>query len=148
MIFSNCWIVICFSVFAKLSEIDLRENVVDQHKGHGGSTYLVVRLTYKSLFLALLALKQPFIRQPDNHLGWANSMPFVSINHIFIEINPWKFGEKQLSILKFENNHISHTDLNKRFLLGPNATTAWKLIPHRSKISKNWNPPHWVPLST
>ena len=24
--------------------------------------------------------------------------------------------------------------------------TAWKLIPHRSKNSKNWNPPRWVPL--
>ena len=37
-------------------------------------------------------------------------------------------------------------DLNKRFLPRPNNTTVWKLIPHRSKISKNWNPPHWVPL--
>jgi hypothetical protein len=61
--------VICFSVFAKLSEIYLGENLVDQHKGLGGSTYLVVRLTYKRSLLALLALKQPFIRQPDNPLG-------------------------------------------------------------------------------
>ena len=37
-------------------------------------------------------------------------------------------------------------DLNKRFLPRPKTITAWKLIPHRSKISKNWNPPHWVPL--
>ena len=35
----------------------------------------------------------------------------------------------------------SRTDLNKRFLPRPNTITAWKLIPHRSKISKNWNPP-------
>ena len=28
-------------------------------------------------------------------------------------------------------------DLNKRFLPGQNTTTAWKLIPHRSNISKN-----------
>ena len=34
-------------------------------------------------------------------------------------------------------------DLNKMFLPRPNTTTAWKLIPHRSKISKNWNPPWW-----
>ena len=27
-------------------------------------------------------------------------------------------------------------DLNKRFLPRPNTTTAWKLIPHRSNISK------------
>ena len=38
------------------------------------------------------------------------------------------------------------TDLNKRSLPRPKTTTAWKLIPHRSKISKNRNPPRWVPL--
>ena len=38
------------------------------------------------------------------------------------------------------------TDLNKRSLPRPKTTTAWKLTPHRSKISKNWNPPHWVHL--
>ena len=35
------------------------------------------------------------------------------------------------------------TDLNKSFLPRPKTTTAWKLIPHSSKISKNWNPPPW-----
>ena len=35
------------------------------------------------------------------------------------------------------------TDLNKRFLPRPNTTTAWKLIPHRSNMSKNKNPTHW-----
>ena len=38
------------------------------------------------------------------------------------------------------------TDLNKSFLPRSKTITAWKLIPHRSKISKNWNPPWWVPL--
>ena len=38
------------------------------------------------------------------------------------------------------------TDLNKRFLPRPKTITAWKLIPHRPKISKNWNPPQMVPL--
>ena len=38
------------------------------------------------------------------------------------------------------------TDLNKRSLPRPKTTTAWKLIPYRSKITKNWNPPRWVPL--
>ena len=27
--------------------------------------------------------------------------------------------------------------------LRPNTTITWKLIPPRSKIRKNWNPPHW-----
>ena len=34
-------------------------------------------------------------------------------------------------------------DLNNRFLPRPNTTTAWKLLPHRSYISKNYNPTHW-----
>ena len=38
-------------------------------------------------------------------------------------------------------------DLDKRFLPRPKTITAWKLIPHRYKISKNWNPPRWVPLN-
>ena len=38
------------------------------------------------------------------------------------------------------------TDLNKRFLPRPKTISAWKLKPYRSKISKNWNPPWWVPL--
>ena len=33
-------------------------------------------------------------------------------------------------------------DLMKKSLPRPKTTTAWKLTPHRSKISKNWNPSH------
>ena len=36
--------------------------------------------------------------------------------------------------------------LNKRSLPKPTTTTRWKLIPHRSKISMNWNPLHWDPI--
>ena len=45
--------------------------------------------------------------------------------------------------IKSNRAHRPRMDLNKRFLPRPNNTTAWKLIPHRSKISKNWNPPRW-----
>ena len=38
-------------------------------------------------------------------------------------------------------------DLNKKLLPRPKTTTAKKLIPHRSKIGKNQNPPWWVPLN-
>ena len=38
------------------------------------------------------------------------------------------------------------TDLDKIFLPLPKTTTAWKLIPQWSKISKIWNPPHWKAL--
>ena len=36
--------------------------------------------------------------------------------------------------------------LNKRSLPKPTTTTGWKLIPHRSKLSMNWNPLHWDPI--
>ena len=39
-------------------------------------------------------------------------------------------------------------DLSKKILPRPKTTIAWKLTPQRSKISKNWNPPHWDPLLT
>ena len=58
------------------------------------------------------------------------------------------FGWFHLHLLYFAFIYqlYAHSDLNKRFLPRAKTTTAWKLIPHRSKISKNWNPPHWVPL--
>ena len=46
----------------------------------------------------------------------------------------------------FSTPQCARTDLNKRFLPRPKTITAWKLIPHRSKISKKWNPLRWVPL--
>ena len=39
------------------------------------------------------------------------------------------------------------TDLNKRSLPRPKTTIEWKLIPHRSKITMNWNPPHCIPIN-
>ena len=46
----------------------------------------------------------------------------------------------------FNAAQCPRVDLNIKSLPGPKTTTAWKLTPYRSKISKNWNPPHWVPL--
>ena len=46
-----------------------------------------------------------------------------------------------LSVTVAIHSQCPRTDLNKRLLPRPKTTTAWKLIPHRSKISKNWNPP-------
>ena len=57
------------------------------------------------------------------------------------------------SLLFVRSLHSTHrvtqcprTDLNKKSLPRLKTTTAWKLISHRSKISKNWNLPRWVPL--
>ena len=51
----------------------------------------------------------------------------------------WSFTNLWTSNL--EHPQGPGTDLNKRSLPRPKTITAWKLIPHRSKISKNWNPP-------
>ena len=42
------------------------------------------------------------------------------------------FHSKKYNVSKAQRPRI---DFNKRFL--PNTTTAWKLIPHKSNISKN-----------
>ena len=39
-----------------------------------------------------LAIKRLFSGQPDNHIGWASSMPFASINPTNPRTNPWNFG--------------------------------------------------------
>jgi hypothetical protein len=50
------------------------------------------------------------------------------------------------SVMYHSAMQCPRADLNKKFLPRPKTTTAWKGITHRSKISKNWNPPYWDPL--
>ena len=54
--------------------------------------------------------------------------------------------KKIVKINKFFCPQCPRTDWKKTFLSSTKTITAWKLIPHRSKISENWNPPHCVPL--
>ena len=69
--------------------------------------------------LAFLALKWPFIEQPENHIGWDLSMSFTSINPIFMEINLWKFGQKQFSIHKFTQSQFSNQEFKiQKFKIG------------------------------
>ena len=37
-----------------------------------------------------------YIRQPNNHIGWATSMPFASINSTNPRKNPWNFHKKKI----------------------------------------------------
>ena len=62
----------------------------------------------------------------------------------------YKFFKKEeevlgLNVLSYRSQ-CPRIHLNQRSLPRPTTTTAWKLIPHRSKISKDGNPPQWVPL--
>ena len=44
----------------------------------------------------------PYVGQPHNHIGWATSMPFASINLTNPRTNPWNFYENFLRIGDFE----------------------------------------------
>ena len=61
-------------------------------------------------------------------------------------LNPGDIFKRNWEILRTRLLQCPRTDLNKKSLPRPKTTTEWKLIPHRSKISKNWNPPHLGPL--
>ena len=71
---------------------------------------MVVRLsdtrskTGKNIKNAFLSCFRPYVGEPDNHIGWATSMPFTSINPITNpRTNPWNFCEKILRIGGVEN---------------------------------------------
>ena len=49
-----------------------------------------------------LLLKWPYVGQPDDHLGWATSMPFTSTYPIHPRTKPLNFGEQILRIGGFE----------------------------------------------
>jgi hypothetical protein len=62
---------------------------------------------YQTFRDAFLALKWPIIWQPDNHIDLDSSMPFASINPIFMEINSWMFGQKLFTNSQFKNKFVS-----------------------------------------
>ena len=63
---------------------------------------------------------------------------FHQCNGELVTFDTWKSGSTRFSSL---STQCPTANLNKIFLPRVKTTTAWKLTPHRSKISKNWNPP-------
>ena len=95
----------------------------------------------KKVFVKFRFLKKSFLKKMKNHHPYQ------------VHILSWycrgagttkKLGASLITVGRLLQR--PKIDLNKRFLPGPNTTTAWKLIPHRSKNSKNWNSPWWDPL--
>ena len=88
-------------------------------------------------------LKCQWTRSDQNTFLW--NAPF---NFYFSVCLPFLKGWASASFasLEMDGSQCPRTDLNKRFLPRPKTITAWKLPLYRSKISKNWNPPRWVPL--
>ena len=70
-----------------------------------------------------------YIRQPHDHIGWATSMPFASINHTNSKTNPRNFHQKNLRFGGFENLRfflIGHLEkkIKKKFF----ASFPWKSV--------------------
>ena len=60
----------------------------------------------------------------------------------FLKVTFW-----QLAINPKLKTQCPRTELSKRFLPKPMTTTGWKGTPSGVKITMDWNPPHWVPLT-
>ena len=60
----------------------------------------------KNAFFVILGCFCPYVRQPHDHIGWATSMPFASINPTNPRTNLWNFRKKILRIGDFEKSAI------------------------------------------
>ena len=54
-------------------------------------------------------------------------MSFVSINLIIMEINPWKFGQKQFTTYQFTKITIRQFLIQKFKIIYFDASSPWKL---------------------
>ena len=52
----------------------------------------------KNAFFMFLPFFWAYVRQPDNHIGWATSMPFASIYSTYPKTNPRNFSKITLRI--------------------------------------------------
>ena len=87
---------------------------------------------------------------------WVSLSYVPTILQVWYQFNHFNVLKTETLQIEFENlffceikSQSPRIDLNKWFLPRPNEIlsqhlyTAWKLIPHRSNISKSWNPTHW-----
>ena len=80
----------------------------------------------------------PYVRQPHNHIGWATSMAFASINPTYPRTNLWNFHEKILRIGDFEMAILKNLPfwfffLEKKFKMA--FFSIWPFF----KIANSWN---------
>ena len=69
--------------------------IVHTHVQNNTRATVVLILVGINVFLALF---WAYVRQPDNHIGWATLMPFASIYSTNPRTNPWNSHEKILRI--------------------------------------------------
>ena len=79
-------------------------------------------------FLVFLGCFWAYAGQPHNHIGWAASMPFASINSTNPTTNPWNFHKKILRIgragkLPFFKRPFWFFSFKKKIII---ASIQWK----------------------
>jgi hypothetical protein len=109
--------------FAKILWIGPWVSRIDWCEGHWcGSTYMVERLSDispkqpKNSFFVFLGCFWAYVGQLHDHMDWATSMPFASINPTNPRTNPWNSHEKNLRIGGFENPSFFESAILKFFL--------------------------------
>ena len=80
--------------------------------------------TGKNAFFAFLGHFWAYVRQPQNQIGWAPSMPLASINPTYPRTNQWDFHEKMLRIEGVENLSFFESAVLIFFF----TSSQWKLI--------------------
>ena len=61
---------------------------------------MTVREAQKQAKNVCLGFFWAYVRQPHDHIGWATSIPFASINGFHPRTNPWNFWKWELAVLK------------------------------------------------
>ena len=95
--------------------------------------------TAKNAFLVFFACFRPYIGQPaDDHIGWAISMPFASIDLFYPKTNPWNFREKYWELMVLKNS-ILKTFFQTFFFF---ASSQWKSVKGSlvARMSRNHQP--------
>ena len=83
-----------------------------------------------------------YVRQPQDHICWARSMPFASCNPTNPRTNLWNFHEKFLRIGDFEkwpflkNGHFGYFFKKKNFFF---ASFSWKSVQIYMVEWMGWN---------
>ena len=114
-------------IFVKISWIGPWVSRINWCEEHWCSSfYMVMRLSDvrakqpKNTKHPFFACFWAYIWQPHNHVGWATSMPLVSINPTNQRINPWNFHKTILRIGDFEKLSF--------FLVGHFPWSPWKSV--------------------
>ena len=88
--------------------------------------YFYIRSMYNCKYIFRCLLLWGYVRQPDDHLGWATLMPFASIYSTNPRTNPWNFCEKILRIGREKKDSV------------PLSRPFWFFFKKKKFVSSPW----------